>query len=70
MNKVISFENVKEKQDQEQREQTEKAYEFTFQAWNVAVEHSRFLPQKMAIKLIEQIVYDHGIRADDLKSFI
>ena len=67
---VISLDSVKKNRDAQVRRQNEEALEFTYSAWQIAVEHSRFLPRDMALKLIQQIVYDHGMGLDELKKFL
>lgn len=37
-------------------------------AWSAAVDNSRYLPWQMAVKLIQQIMIDHGIKTEDIKS--
>ncbi len=67
---VISLDSVKKTRDAQVKRQNEEALEFTYSAWQIAVEHSRFLPRDMALKLIQQIVYDHGVRIDELKKIL
>lgn len=67
---VISLDSAKKTRDAQAKRQNEEALEFTYSAWQIAVEHSRFLPRDMALKLIQQIVYDHGMRIEEIKKFL
>ena len=66
--RVLSFEKLKEKRNREQDRRRIEATQFVVDAWNIAVEHERFLPKELALKLVRQIMVDHGIKVKELKS--
>ncbi len=56
----------REKRAKEKFERDEAACQFIIDMWREAVEKERYLPWELSIKLIEQIMLDHGIRMGDL----
>lgn len=63
---VTQIEDFREKQGRQKFEKEKAAGQFTMDMWYEAVEKERYLPWQLAIKLIEQIMVDHGITLKDL----
>lgn len=63
---VTQIEDFRQKQEREKFERERAAGRFTMDMWQEAVEKERYLPRQLAVKLIEQIMIDHGITLKDL----
>jgi hypothetical protein len=63
---VTQMSEFRERQMREQFERAETASQFIMDMWYEAVDKERYLPWELSIKLIEQIMVDHGITLQDL----
>ncbi len=64
--KIVSLEKSRKKRDEQRHQKDLEAASFTANVWNIAVDHERYLPRKLAIKLIHQIMMDHGIEVREM----
>lgn len=60
---IVEF---REKRAKEKFEREEASCQFIMDMWYEAVDKERYLPWELSIKLIEQIMLDHGITLGDL----
>ncbi len=63
---VQKISEFREKQEQRKFEEQIAADDFMMYMWQEAVDKERYLPRELSIKLIEQIMLDHGINLQDL----
>ena len=63
---VTRMNEFRDRQIREKFEQDEAAGKFVMDMWYEAVDKERYLPRELSLKLIEQIMLDHGITLQDL----
>jgi len=63
---VTQMSEFRDRRIQEQFERADTAGQFIMEMWYEAVDKERYLPWELSIKLIEQIMVDHGITLQDL----
>ncbi len=63
---VTRMSDFRDRQVREHYEQMETTGRFIMDMWYEAVDKERYLPRELSIKLIEQIMLDHGIMLQDL----
>jgi hypothetical protein len=55
-------------QRRESLEEQAEISQFTLEAFKAALEQERYLPWKLAVTLVRQVMLDHGIRLEDLEN--